>query len=203
MAIDDLGKTYAGGSNQYPQYWQNTDGIKVVDAKNEIKNDFSPVGHDDIEKLNASLEQARKFSTGNNQEKLATVLILVNHVEYLTKNILKNLKRMIKISAYISYNGTIFWPTKEFKNTRNKDIDKFTLGEIKEELNQFNFPDKEDFLRYLNIFNQKRISLVHELLDQSLVKDLQIEEVLNIFNNIFLRYKIILSELIKKWPIKQ
>ena len=108
-----------------------------------MTDDFSVIGHDDMQKLNASLTQAKDFSTGDNPQKLATVLILTNHVEYLTKNILKNLRRMIKISAYNNYNGSIFWPAVEIKMHREKKIDKLTLGEIAGELAQFNFPDKE------------------------------------------------------------
>lgn len=171
-------------------------------AFNEIIDDFSLIGHNDIGKLNASLEQAIKFSTGDNQQKLAAVLIFANHIEYLSRDILKNLRRMVKISTYQSYNGTIFWPTNELKNTKDKKIDKLMMGEIQEELKQFNFPDKENFLKNLGNFNQKIILLIHKLLEQDLVEDLQIQEILSIFNNIFKRYKTILGEFKNKWPIK-
>jgi len=201
--VNDTTGGLSGESLKYPPYQFNAATTKASDSETKIKDDFLPVEHNDVEKLNESLEKAVSLSSGSNQDKFVTVLILANHVEYLAKDILKDLRRMIRISAYNSYNGTIFWPTKEFFNTKNKDIEKFMFGEIIEELNQFNFPDKEDFLKCLSQFNKKRIPLIHKLLDQNLVENLQIQEILNIFNNIFSRYKVISTELRKKWPMEK
>lgn len=158
--------------------------------------DFNPIKHNNINLLIKTLDQARKDIASNDaQKELSAILVFSNHAEYVSKDILRNLRRAIKISSQQSFNGVFFWPDAE------EELKKLTLGQIIRELEELGFPLKTDFIRYLKSFNERRIKLMHKLLDESVDQDL-IKGIADDFENIFERYLIIQKEIVDKWPYK-
>ncbi|MBI2098522.1 MAG: hypothetical protein HYT49_02570 [Candidatus Wildermuthbacteria bacterium] len=159
-----------------------------------MPSDFEPIGHTDIDLLNESLKKAREYARGDtSEEKLTAILLLVNHVEYVASDILRNLHRMIKVGTYEKFNGVISWPISEC-------MKKKTLGGMIADLQEFNFPDREEFIRCLSAFNKKRNKLMHRLLESPSLEVSALEAIIQDFDNIFHRYRSIKQELLTKWP---
>lgn len=157
--------------------------------------DFQMMGHEKIELLNKTLDEAqRDIENTDKQKKISAILVFANHVEYLTRDILKNLMRMIKISAYQRFNGSIFWPDPE------TNLGNYPLGRLIELLRCFSFPDKSQFLKHLSNFNEMRIKFIHRLLEEAPIDENVARLIKENFNNIFDRYKIIRKEIEDKWP---
>ena len=159
-----------------------------------MSSDFELIKHSDIKLLNETLAKAKGYARkGSNEEKLTAILLFSNHVEYIATDILKNLRRMIKTSTYENFNGVISWPAKE-------DVKKTTLGGSIAILQEFNFPDKEDFIKSLSEFNKKRNKLIHHLLEAPSIESFELESMIKDFDNIFFRYSNIRKEISNKWP---
>jgi len=161
--------------------------------------DFEPIDHKNTTFLNQSLNEAREdIKSGDRQKEITAVLTLSNQTEYLVKDLIRNLRRMIKGATYQNFNGVIFWPSHD----EESDLGKTTLGQLVRKLEEFNFPDKESLVKYLSSFNENRIKLIHKLLDEAPSKEL-INAIADDFENIFTRYKTIQKELVQKWPHKK
>ena len=167
-----------------------------VKLDSKMPTDFEPIDHKNLDFLSRSLKEARtNIKDIDVQKKISAVLWLANHVEYLTKDLIRNLRRLIKISSYKKFNGTFFWPFQP----EEENLKKMTLGNLINELGRFNFPDRMAILDLLNRFNDNRIKLIHKLLDEPPDENL-ISSIIEDFDNIFARYLTIQEEMKKSWP---
>ena len=99
------------------------------------------------------------------------------------------------MTTYKKFNGVFFWP---FDNEEN-DLKRAPLGSLIKELSEFNFPDRITLLELLGKFNSNRIKLIHKLLDEP-PDGILIAKLLEDFDNIFLRYRSIQTEMLSNWP---
>jgi len=161
-------------------------------------NDFIPFEHKDLELKNNTINFARQQNTNELTGILAATLIYANLVDYLAKSILENLRRMISIDSYKNFSAVFFY------NSSKKRIN-LSLGELKKELSNFCFPDKESFLQKIEKFNDKRNQVMHNLIEKNFNaeefnKDLK--EIANLAEEILIKYNTISTGISTTWQAK-
>lgn len=157
--------------------------------------EFLPPQHKNLETLNDTLEFARKcVGSQNVQDHLTAVLIFTNQVEYMLRDILLKLRRMTRTAMYKVTNAVFFWPS-------SVKLRNMTIGALVKNLEEFNFPDKEGFLRDATQFNAIRNGRVHNmLLSKDMISKADLETMAELFENIFSRYDNIDDAIIRAWP---
>lgn len=128
--------------------------------KNTIE-EYIPFEHKNIEYINGSLNLAREQRQGGFLEGfMASTLIYTNLVEYLADHLLNNLQQMFFLISYNDFNGVFF-----IKNRgKNKIKSPRTLGQLRNALGDYEFPDSTDFLSSLQKFSETRNAIFHRLL---------------------------------------
>jgi len=158
--------------------------------------DFEPIKHKDLKFLQNNLDKARSDITKSKKEqKLSAVLSFVNHAEYITRDLLRNLRRMTKITMYQNFERSFFWPVDEEKGLKS-----ISLGKAISKLEEFSFPDKKEFIELLKKLNKKRIKLIHKMLDEPMIINDLSDKIQDDFENIFVRYRAIQDAMREKWP---
>lgn len=126
-----------------------------------VIEEYTPFEHKNLEYINGSLNLARQQRNNGTLEGLmAATVIYTNLVEYLARNLLENLHHMIFLLSYHHFNGIIFLKNREKLQKKSPQ----TLGQLKESLSHYEFPDSTDFLNLLQKFSETRNSIFHRLL---------------------------------------
>lgn len=152
-------------------------------------NTFIPFQHENHDAKNQLLNLARSQGT-ELQGIFTSVLIYTNLVDYLAKNVLDNLRKMISIFSYKSFGATFCYDPSQ------KRID-ISLGELRKELDSFNFPDKKEFLDCLNEFSRSRNRIMHNLMQI----DLNNESTTSQFNNDLTKISQLAEQILTKYNI--
>lgn len=167
-----------------------------------ITEEFIPFEHKNLEYINGSLNLARQQrQSGTLEGMMASTLIYTNLVEYLTNNLLENLQQMIFILTYHSFNSVFF--------VKNKEITKVklpkTLGQLREILSSYEFPDSQAFLGLLQKFSEVRNAIFHRLLTISKkeldlgIVDKQFSDLRDLAEEILDKYNTIIKGITTTW----
>lgn len=143
---------------------------------------IQPFSHPHKKILNVWLSEARKLlsdSSSSSSEKLSGTLILVNQVEYICKQLLHSFSWANKKIVYTNCDGIFFLEEKDYTSSKEP------LGTLINEIKKYNFPDKEGLISKLEKFNEKRILIVHKLLDNESIKDEDTEIIKKLFEELF------------------
>lgn len=175
-----------------------------------ILQEYIPFEHDNLEYINNLIAFARSQKSKKTSEgAIASVVIYSNLAEYLAGNLVKNMRHMIYLVSYFQLQGILF-----IKSTEEKSNPK-TLGQLKNDLSNYEFPDKGDFLKLINELNIKRNNLLHRLMTpknekgiNELDTDIEImqikaEEMLQKYNVITEGLKSIWSKITTVQPIEE
>lgn len=126
-----------------------------------IIEEYIPFEHKNLEYINGSLNLARQQRQGGMLEGLmAATVIYTNLVEYLVSNLLENLQQMVFILSYHNFHGVFFVKSQE----KTKQKSPRTLGQLRNFLADYEFPDSPDFLALIQKFSETRNVIFHRLL---------------------------------------
>lgn len=126
-----------------------------------ILQEYIPFEHDNLDYINGLIAFAREQKTKNTPESvIASAVIYANLVEYLVTHLLKNMRQMIYLVSYFQLQGILFYKCSE------KKFHSKTLGQLKAELSDYEFPDKVEFIKILEKFNSSRNNLLHRLMEK-------------------------------------
>lgn len=126
-----------------------------------ILQEYVPFEHDNLEYVNNLIAFARQQRQNNTSESvIASSVIYANLVEYLVTHLLKNIEHMVYLSTYFQFQSVFFMKSDE------KKLNNRTLGQLKNELNYYEFPDKMEFMKLLELFSASRNSLLHRLMSR-------------------------------------
>ncbi len=158
---------------------------------------YLPFEHDNTEYINNLINYAREQSNkGSAESILASAVIYTNLVEYLATHLLKNFKQMVYLLTYHQLQGVLF-----LKNTKSKGAPK-TLGPLKNELECYEFPDKQDFLKDIIEFSNARNALFHRLFekDENVTKlDVDLVKMQSLAEEILAKYNVIITGITTTW----
>lgn len=118
--------------------------------------DYKPFTHEGIDAIRAILEIARKQPDDFNGSHVK-VLIFINAIDYVAKNLLINLQRMTFILTQNEFNSIFF-----YINEKSEDLDE-PLGTLIKKLDRFAFPDKDNFILGLKKFSEYRNKCIHNM----------------------------------------
>lgn len=126
-----------------------------------ILQDYIPFEHDNLDYINGLITFAREQKTKDTPESvIASAVIYANLVEYLVIHLLRNVRHMIYLVSYFQLQGIFFYKSSE------KKFSSKTLGQLKIELENYEFPDKVEFIKILDKFNNSRNNLLHRLMEK-------------------------------------
>lgn len=165
-----------------------------------MKNIFEyiPFEHDNIEYVNNLINFARNQKQANSPESiLAAAVIYTNLVEYLVTHLLKNIKHILHLISYHQMQEIMF--ILDIKEGHPKN-----LGLLKNELINYEFPDKNQFIILLTNFGDARNRLFHRLFDKQTQEDinkidLDIIEMQNSAEEILNKYNVISTGITTSW----
>jgi hypothetical protein len=122
-----------------------------------MSQQFVPFSHEDLELKNALVGNARELRSSEGiGAQLSSALIYASITEYLAENLLANLRFLVYRSSYVNFAGIVFIDER-------KKSPKQTLGESKNNLEKYSFPDKPDIMAILSEINKSRNNLFHNL----------------------------------------
>ncbi len=125
-----------------------------------MSQQFIPFSHEDIELKNALVGKARELRSSEDLgAQLSSALIYASITEYLAENLLANLRYLVYRSSYVDFAGIIFIDERKKTNKAQKQ----TLGDSKNNLGKYSFPDKPDIMAVLEEINKSRNNLFHNL----------------------------------------
>lgn len=166
-----------------------------------ILQEYIPFEHDNVNYINGLIAFAREKGNSNTSENIiASSVIYANLVEYLAGHLLKNIIHMMYLLSYFQMNGVLF-----IKSDGRKTGSK-TLGQLKNELENYEFPDKTDFIKLVEKFNTARVSLIHKIMDakneQEINKvDANLAEIQSKAEEILQKYNVIVRGIQNAWLI--
>lgn len=166
-----------------------------------ILQEYIPFEHDNVNYINGLIAFAREKGKSKETENIiASSVIYANLVEYLASHLLKNMRHMMYLLSYFQMNGVLFVKSDEKKSGSK------TLGQLKNELENYEFPDKQDFVKLLEKFNTARISLIHKIMDvkneQEINKvDNDLSEIQAKAEEILQKYNVIIQGIQNAWSI--
>ena len=133
-------------------------------TKTQSIKKFQPFFHENLDIKNELLQLARNAKTGEKklETDLASVLIYSNIAEYLAEHLLSTLNHFIHQVSYTNY-AAILYVNSVFKSGR-----KMTLNQTVEEIEKFQFPDKENILKNLKNIAESRNRLFHNFAKSNL-----------------------------------
>lgn len=159
--------------------------------------DYLPFEHDNLDYINGLINYAREQKNKDSAESiLASAVIYTNLVEYLATHLLKNFKQMTYLLTYHQLRGILF-----LKNSKSKGAPK-TLGPLKNELEGYEFPDKQAFLKDIDEFAKARNNLFHRLFekDEEVTKlDSDLIKMQSLAEEILAKYNVIIAGIITVW----
>ncbi|MBP9751478.1 MAG: hypothetical protein KBD19_01280 [Candidatus Moranbacteria bacterium] len=169
-------------------------------SKKIAKKKFQPFVHDNLDIKNELLQLARKARESKSIENdLASVLIYSNIAEYLAEHLLDTLSHLVYKSSYNSFGGILF--VESVSRSGKK-----TLNQTVEELEKFNFPDKDGIVhcfrkiadsrnRIFHNFAKSDINSIKDLLEKDLpVIQEECEEIINKVNTVYAGLQKILGQ---------
>ena len=162
-------------------------------------HNYKPFQHDNLAFKNNVIGHGRAQDINTVPGAFSAVLIYANLIDYLARNLLENLYQMISVESFQRFGGVFFY------NGSGKKTN-VPLGSLIQELNFFEFPNKEDFLVRLKRFNELRIELIHNLMQLNLTGttkklDDDIKEVQDVAEDILLKYNTICGGIAAVWNL--
>ncbi len=164
-----------------------------------VLQEYTPFEHSNLNYINGLINYARQQKQTNTAEGIfSACVIYANLVEYLVKNLLSNLKQMVYLVSFFQFGGVMF-----MKNNFDR-FNESTLGALKNELNNYEFPDKPDFQRNLDEFLRSRNSLFHRLMDKTTQEevnklDKDVIDIQNKAEELLQKYNVITNGLGTSW----
>jgi len=167
-----------------------------------IVEEYIPFEHKNIDYINGSLNLARQQrQSGTLEGFMASTVIYTNLVEYLANDLLENLDHMISLLSYYSFHATFFVKNREQMRSKSPQ----TLGQLRNALNNYEFPDSSSFTSLLQKFAEVRNAIFHRLLKRSkeeLVQgaaDQQFSDLRDIAEEILDKYNTITKGITTTW----
>ncbi len=158
---------------------------------------YIPFSHENLEFKNNIINTARNQDKTKVEGIFTAVLIYTNLVDYLSKNLLENLNKMISISSFKKFGGVIYYDGSVKRNN-------LPIGELQRELKCFEFPNKKDLLESLEEFKILRNQVMHNLMqldptDTTKKFDKDLAKVTEIAEDILLKYNSTVNGLTIAW----
>lgn len=148
-----------------------------------VVEEFIPFEHQNLEYINGSLNLARQQrQSGTAEGMMAAAVIYTNLVEYLASNLLDNLQQMIFLLSQRSFHSIFFVKSR----IKDKSRSPRTLGQLRYNLADYEFPNSANFLLLIEKFASTRNAIFHRLLTVS-KKDLdegKVDEQFSILHNL-------------------
>jgi len=158
---------------------------------------YTPFLHDNFEYKKYVIDLARKQAPTFEGIHVAT-LIYVNAIDYIAQHILEHLTKITYISTYHRFNGVVFRVNKFSKGQ--------PLGLVMRQLDNYEFPDKNEFMRLLKQFKTTRNRILHNLLSltQSELKhlDKDFNDIRETAEELLSRYDAITRGITSAWNME-
>ena len=158
---------------------------------------FVAFQHENTETKNNIINLARTQDRTKAEGALTATLIYANVIDYIAKHLLENLCKMTSIYTFQKFGG-VFHPDYSKKKTN------LPIGQLQNELQLFEFPQKEDFMDLLQEFKELRNQAMHNLMqldpqDTTNKIDKDLERIVEIAEDILAKYNTISTGLVSIW----
>ncbi|EKD43245.1 MAG: hypothetical protein ACD_72C00396G0006 [uncultured bacterium] len=162
-------------------------------------NNFQPFQHDKQESKNQLINFARTQDVSKVEGVFTATLIYTNLVDYLAKHLLENLRKMVCIDTYKRFGGVFYY------DPNNQRIN-LSLGELCNNLDHFDFPDKKDLMENLRKFSKLRNQIMHNLMQLDLTNNAaqfeqDLKNVSALAEEVLLKYNIIVRGVTTVWQV--
>lgn len=135
---------------------------------------YMPFTHENFDLISRMLNVANQQDANKFEGILTKTLIYMNAVDYISSHLIENLSAINSLVLQEELNGTIY---QYYQEHRSK-----SLGKLIEQLNQYEFPNKKDFIEDLGSFVKLRNRYAHNLMK---LKPKEIESADKDFSTLF------------------